>query len=579
ASGAELWNVYGPTETTVWSTVERIERGKSPITIGRPIDYTQIYVLDAGRKLVPAGVVGELYIGGRGLARGYRARPDLTAERFIPDPFGGPEDRIYRTGDLARLLHDGRFECLGRVDHQVKIRGFRIELGEIESVLRSVPGVKEVLVIADTRRGDPVLCAYWVGEATREALQRQAVARLPAYMVPSAYVGVPVFPLNSNGKIDRKALPPPESGAAAPTEGAPPRGPAQERMASIWGEVLGLSKVGIDQSFFDLGGTSLTAIQTRALIEKQFGVELPLRALFERPTIEQLMGQLGNADNTDEPIVMVLRRGKSGALPVHCLVGIEIYRDLAQSFEGDWPVVGMHVPLRYVPGRDSLPSVPEIAMRYVNAVRRRQPEGPYHLAGLCFGGIVAYEAARQLEAMGQTVATVVIFDGYLPSAMHIDRSAQMVGVARRALADPRAFLPFARDKVQQSLARLKSRAPLPGIGIGIGIGMGMGDGKAVDLPIDGEEVDIATERYERVHGVYRTGHLIVFHATGRDWQPWVRLEPDLGWGTRATRLTVHEIPADHLELLRQPHVHDVAAIMEASLVSETPRQSVASKMR
>jgi thioesterase domain-containing protein/acyl carrier protein len=336
-------------------------------------------------------------------------------------------------------------------------------------------------------------------------------------------------------------------------------------MAAIWSEVLGLSRIGIDQSFFDLGGTSLTAIQARALIEKQFGVELPLRAFFETPTVEQLIGQLGSSDSSEEPIVMVLRRGKSGVLPVHCLVGIEIYRDLAQAFEGDWPVVGMHVPLRYVPGRESLPSVPEIAMRYVNAIRRRQPEGPYHLAGLCFGGIVAYEAGRQLEAMGQVVATVAVFDGYLPSAVRIDRAAQLWGYTLRALESPRHLLPLVRERVSRSVERLKGRAVMTG------------DGKAVDLPLDGDEVEVSAQRYEQVKGVLRTGHLIVFRATARDWPPWFHLAPDLGWGARATRLTVHEIPSDHLELVRPPHVREVAAIMEAALVSDSPREGVASK--
>jgi amino acid adenylation domain-containing protein len=564
SAGRELWNVYGPTETTVWSTIERVERGAPRITIGRPIDHTQIYLLDAHRKLVSGGVVGELYIGGRGLARGYRGRPDLTAERFVDNPFGPPGDRIYRTGDLARLLPDGRFECLGRVDHQVKIRGFRIELGEIESVLRTVPGAKEVLVVADTtRRADPLLCAYWVGDATREALLQRATARLPSYMVPSAYVQVPVFPLNSNGKIDRKALPPPEVGAVAPTGGVAPQGIAQERMAAIWSELLGLSLVGVDQSFFDLGGTSVLAIQARAAIEKSFGVELPLRAFFETPTIAQLVDKLGSKDSSTEPIVMMLRRGKGDALPVHCLVGVEIYRDLAQSLDGDWPVIAMHVPLRYVPGREPLPSVMELATHYVKAIRGRQAEGPYHLAGLCFGGIVAYEAARQLEAAGETVATVTIFDGYLPSAMSVDRSAQLLDYAQRAFSAPGRLMSKVRERVSNSLARFnrQSRASADA-------------GKAVDLPLDGPEVDETTRQYELAReGVLRSGHLIIFRATGRGWQPWVHLQPDLGWGKLAARVSVHDLNCDHLDLVRQPHVREVAAFMQAALVTDSPRQA------
>jgi len=181
AGGGELWNVYGPTETTVWSTLDRVAPGTTRISIGRPIDHTRVYVLDGERRLVQPGEVGEIYIGGRGLARGYRHRPELTAERFVDDPYGPPGARMYRTGDLGRLLDDSRFECLGRIDHQVKIRGFRVELGEIEAALRGADGIDEVVVVADPRPdGDPVLGAFWVGSATRQALYERARAKLPA---------------------------------------------------------------------------------------------------------------------------------------------------------------------------------------------------------------------------------------------------------------------------------------------------------------------------------------------------------------------------------------------------------------
>ncbi|HEY4188605.1 MAG TPA: amino acid adenylation domain-containing protein, partial [Polyangia bacterium] len=239
--GSELWNMYGPTETTVWSSLQRIAPGYELITIGKPIDRTQIYVLDAERRQVPRGEIGELYIGGQGLARGYRQRSELTAERFIQNPHGPVGDLIYRTGDLGRLLPDDCFECLGRIDHQVKIRGFRIELGEIESVLRQVPGVKEVLVDAEKLEdGDPALCAYWVGEATRDALIENARRRLPAYMVPSGYVHLEVFPLNTNGKIDRKALPRPEASPQDVGALKRPRNDGETRIAALWKQVLGL---------------------------------------------------------------------------------------------------------------------------------------------------------------------------------------------------------------------------------------------------------------------------------------------------------------------------------------------------
>ena len=240
AGGGELWNMYGPTETTVWSSLQRIAPGTQRISIGKPIDRTQIYALDEQRQPVALDAVGELYIGGDGLARGYRGRPDLTAERFVQNPGGPAGDRIYRTGDLGRMSADGTFECLGRIDHQVKIRGYRIELGEIESVLRGVEDVREVLVVAEDQEGDPRLAAYWVGKAERDALVGAARRALPPYMVPSSYVRLESFPLTPNGKIDRKNLP---RGAGVPLEAAPLKRPSDDtetRLAAIWCQVLGV---------------------------------------------------------------------------------------------------------------------------------------------------------------------------------------------------------------------------------------------------------------------------------------------------------------------------------------------------
>jgi amino acid adenylation domain-containing protein len=276
AAGGELWNMYGPTETTVWSSVQRIRRGDDRITIGRPIDRTRLYVLDVDGRPLPPGAEGEIGIGGRGVARGYRDRPALTRERFIerdgPDP-----DRIYRTGDLGRELPDGRLEWLGRLDHQVKLRGHRVELGEVESVLRAVTGVSEVLVVAELHEsGDPRLVAYWVGEASREALVDAARLRLPAYMRPAGYVPLEAFPMNANGKIDRNALP----RATVLTDGETltrrPRTDEETRIAAIWRDVLGMPDVPVDQDFFTLGGSSVLAIQVVSRIEREMGVEIPL---------------------------------------------------------------------------------------------------------------------------------------------------------------------------------------------------------------------------------------------------------------------------------------------------------------
>jgi amino acid adenylation domain-containing protein len=293
--GAALWNVYGPTETTIWSSAARVEPGDGPVPIGRPIAGTQMYVLDARLRPVPVGVTGELYIGGAGVARGYLGRPALTAERFLPDPFGTAAGaRLYRTGDLARWRPDGSLECLGRIDHQVKIRGFRVELGEVEAALLRHPAVREAVVVArEDASGEQALVAYTVarpeaGLAAAE-LRRGLQETLPEYMVPSAFVALEALPLTPNGKVDRKALPPP--GLARPSAGSfhvPPRGPIEEALAGIWGELLGRERVGVHDNFFDLGGHSLSATQLLARLRDTFAVEASLRDFLDEPTVAGL---------------------------------------------------------------------------------------------------------------------------------------------------------------------------------------------------------------------------------------------------------------------------------------------------
>ncbi|HEV7506854.1 MAG TPA: non-ribosomal peptide synthase/polyketide synthase [Thermoanaerobaculia bacterium] len=311
-----LWNVYGPTETTVWSTVEEIT-GDGPILIGRPIANTEVYVLDGAGQPAPVGVPGELLLGGVGVARGYLGRPELTAEKLVPNPFGIAGSRLYRTGDLARYRASGALECLGRIDHQVKVRGFRIELGEIEAVIGSHPDVATTVVVArEESSGDRRLVAYVVPRqagADLAAELRAAVRQsLPEYMVPAAWIFLAELPLTPNGKVDRKALPAPVSEAAVAVA---PRTPAEEVLAAIWEQVLSLETVGATDNFFDLGGHSLLATQVVSRVREAFGVELPLRRVFEVPTLEGLartVEQLRSAHTGFEapPIVRIPRDGE-----------------------------------------------------------------------------------------------------------------------------------------------------------------------------------------------------------------------------------------------------------------------------
>ena len=294
--GASVWNLYGPTETTIWSLVQQVAAiDDRVIPIGRPIANTRVYVLDQYQQLLPVGVPGELCIGGVGLARGYLNRPELTAQKFITDPFNYEAgSRLYRSGDLARYRADGTIEFLGRIDHQVKIRGFRIECGEIETTLNTHPAVREALVVArEDGPGEKRLVAYVVRKQGQAAMVNELRGylkqKLPDYMVPASFVYLDRLPLTASGKVDRKTLPAHDS--ERPDLGStfvPPRTPSEELLAEIWCELLGLKEIGVEDNFFDLGGHSLLAIQMISRVRHSFQVELPVRRLFETPTIAGL---------------------------------------------------------------------------------------------------------------------------------------------------------------------------------------------------------------------------------------------------------------------------------------------------
>ncbi|MFL6294183.1 MAG: non-ribosomal peptide synthetase, partial [Thermoanaerobaculia bacterium] len=293
--GLTLVDGYGPTEGTTFTSCHRMTeppREGESVPIGRPIANTRTYVLDERLAPVPVGVEGELYTGGEGLARGYLGRPDLTAERFVPDPFGTAGERLYRTGDRARWRAGGTLEFLGRLDHQVKLRGFRVELGEIETALTALPGVREAVVLArEDRPGDKRLVAYVTGEISVEALRDSLRERLPEYMVPAAFVTLAAFPFTPNGKVDRKALPAPEWDGGG--EGAvAPRTPVEEILAGIWAGLLGVERVGADSDFFELGGHSLLATRVVSRLRDTLGVELPLHDLFEAPRLADLASRV-----------------------------------------------------------------------------------------------------------------------------------------------------------------------------------------------------------------------------------------------------------------------------------------------
>ncbi|MFI6641776.1 amino acid adenylation domain-containing protein [Streptomyces sp. NPDC050504] len=411
-------HVYGPTETTVYATCHPLKapyRTGRSVPVGRPMDNTRAYVLDDRLRPAPRGVAGELYLAGAGTARGYLGQPGMTAERFVANPYGEPGERMYRTGDVVRWDAGGHVEFVGRADHQVKIRGLRIELGEIESVIDDQPQVSRNLVtVWEEQPGNKKIVAYVVPTAGADpaGLRDQVAARLPDYMVPSAFVVLDDLPLNSNGKVDRKALPAPDFGPAAGGRG--PRNPREELLCGLWAELLKLERVGIDDNFFELGGDSIVSIQLTSRVRALFGVELSNRAVFQAPTVASLMDLLGGGGQSDDGFDVVLPlRTEGTAEPVWCLHPVGgvswMYSGLMRHLDSDRPLYGIQA--RGLARAEELPgSVPEMARDYVEQIRKVQPEGPYHLLGWSMGAMLAHEVAVQLQRQGEEVALLANLD-------------------------------------------------------------------------------------------------------------------------------------------------------------------------
>ena len=431
-----LWNVYGPTETTVWSTAARIVDA-ARIPIGTCLHNTQAYVLDEHFRPVPPGTPGELWLGGDGLAIGYWNRPDLTEDRFRTlDTLPGA-GRLYRTGDLVRW-HEGRFEHHGRLDFQVKLRGYRIELGEIENALRALPGVSDAVVsLREDRPGDKRLVAYVIPADTSAATEASQTAvsgaelraglrqSLPDYMVPSAFVTLDAFPQTANRKIDRKALPKPEEGATE-TNYVAPRDALEIGIAGQFGGLLGIERVGLHDSFFDLGGHSLLAVQLVAALKREYGVELAVSELVQAPTVAELACRVrGNADGVQTGLVVALKKA-TDTRPLwlfHPIGGnIFCYLELARSLAPGRPVLAIQSPAMEADGEAEV-TVEGMAARYLAHLRERQPHGPYLLGGWCFGGVIAFEMARQLRAEGEEVERILLIDTRAPIEANVPDDA------------------------------------------------------------------------------------------------------------------------------------------------------------
>ncbi|WP_329585306.1 non-ribosomal peptide synthase/polyketide synthase [Kitasatospora sp. NBC_01250] len=430
--GVEPVNLYGPTETTIQVTAGTpAGDGAGPLVpIGRPVRNTGLYVLDAGLRLVPPGVVGELYVAGEALARGYLGRPGLTAERFVASPFGKSE-RMYRTGDLVRWGADGQLVFVGRADQQVKVRGYRIELGEIENVLAGHADVARVaVVVREAAEGDQRLVAYVVpaGESfDPDRLRAHAGALLPGYMLPAAFVRLETLPVTRNGKLDARALPAPGIDRAAPAR--VPGDPREVVLCALFADVLGLPEVGPDDDFFALGGHSLLAVRLMSAVQETFGARLDLRALFETPTAAGLAARLGEqsdgeqsagAQSAGDPLdVLLPLRARGSEAPLFCVhpvMGLSWgYAALLRRLDPQRPLYGLQASgIRRPDARPA--SITAMAREYVARIREVQPAGPYHLLGWSLGGTIAHAMAELLQRDGEQVAFLALLDSYPAAA-------------------------------------------------------------------------------------------------------------------------------------------------------------------
>ncbi|MFC5286508.1 amino acid adenylation domain-containing protein [Actinokineospora guangxiensis] len=450
--GLRFINGYGPTETTVGATMARCANdGIDPPPIGLPLPNYTAYVLDSTMEPVPVGVAGELYLGGKGVTRGYLNRPELTELRFVPDPFAAEAGaRLYRTGDIARRRPDGNLQFLGRADDQVKIRGLRVELGEIEATLAAHPAVAQaVVVVGADRTGDKQLVGYArLADGTKVTpadLRLHMADRLPGYMVPPHVLVLESFPLNANGKVDRSRLPDPaEAGVAAGS--TPPRTVVEAVLADIYADLLNLPDVGVESGFFDLGGNSLQAMQLITRLRRDLAVDTDVTAIFLTPTVERLAAVLrdqhglpdsdldsgeeiaaggaeataaGGAGATAVASALVRLTDGPGETPLHLVhaVGgtVYTYAPLAAELAEEYQVWGVEAEgLR--PGSDPVDSLEVMVDRYVRRIRAVQPEGPYRIGGWSFGGLVSLRIADALVAQGQRVAFVAMLDA--PMRVH-----------------------------------------------------------------------------------------------------------------------------------------------------------------
>jgi surfactin family lipopeptide synthetase A len=567
----QLINGYGPTENTVFTTCYRVTAPLLPgtsIPIGRPIANTQVYILDEYHQPVPDGVAGELYTGGDGITRGYFNRPELTAAKFIPDPFNrDPAARLYRTGDLARYRPDGNIEFLGRIDHQVKINGFRIELGEIETVLSQHPEIAQITVIVrEDRPGDKRLVAYYVATdpnlpPTVDRLRDFIAHKVPSFMVPGVFVRLAALPMTANSKIDRRSLPVPDSLLSERKDTfVAPRNETEIQLAEIWRKALGLNSISMRDNFFELGGNSLIAVRLFADIEKIWGRNLPLATLFQAQTIEVLATIMHQKALVAPWSSLVPIQPKGDKPPLFCIhpIGGNVleYYPLANYLGDERPIYGLQS--QGLDGKQQpFDRVEKMASHYVNYMLAIQPEGAYSLLGYSFGGLIAFEIAQQLHDRGKQVTFLGLVDLNSPNLkkerpsltksieIHLRNLWQLPNKARGKYIKDRIDYRFNDFDYREFMIENLSEVS----------------------PINQQLIDVLDANFQASENYTAkpyAGDISLFRCQVQTLD--YSLSPDLGWGELADgNLKIYDIPSIHYEILREPGIQFIAEKIKSCL--------------
>jgi aspartate racemase len=571
--GVLLLNTYGPTEATIVATVSNLTVAKPEeefgweVSIGKPLANDKVYVLDPAGRTAPVGVPGELYIGGRGVTRGYLGRPQLTAERFLPDPFGPPGARMYRSGDLARFRADGELEFRGRADNQVKVRGYRIELGEIESRLNQHPEIENSVVIARGQEANKQLIAFYqaadaqterVVTLSYEELRAHLAQTLPEYMAPAAFVSLAAIPLNPNGKVDRRALARMDVTAASGREYLAPRNDTEKQLVLIWAHVLNLApeKIGVNDNFFELGGHSLLAMQLIAKTNRRFNRMAPVAVLFTAPTIAAFAKLISNEEAPSFDILVPIQ-ANGDAPPIFAVPGAGgnalSLRPLGNALGPKQPLFALQA-VGLDGKRPPLGSVEQTAQANVAALKTAQPEGPYSLIGHSYGGVVAYEMARILLERGEGITSLILLDSIAPAVMQSnftnDEVAELVE-ACMSVADIYGARPEVDVERLRQLSDEEKVHHLAGLLSGLG------------LEMEREHLAAFYRVYQSnllCYGAYKPAPLSyevdvsLYRATqGRPDRP--NLPPDYGWGRLLQRpIRIYDVEADHFSILKKARV-------------------------